>query len=56
MGEIGEDLEAERQALHAVDEDAEVEIARAGDEPQQAVEAIERAEDLEELLVACLDQ
>ena len=44
MRQVGEDLEGERQRLHAVAQDAEIEIAGAGDEAEQAVEEIERAE------------
>src|SRR5689334_2242204 len=47
MRQIGQDARRQIEIEHAVDEDAEIEITAAGEEPQHAVEEIERAEQLE---------
>ena len=44
MRQVCEDLEAERQVLDAVIDDAEIKIAGAGDQAEQAIGEIEQAE------------
>ena len=44
MRQVGHDLEAERQILDTVIDDAEIEITRAGDQAEQPVAEIEQAE------------
>src|SRR5689334_10240059 len=54
---IGQNPRCEIEIEHAVDEDAEIEIAATGDEAEHAVEEIKRAEQLEvRHRRACRDQ
>src|SRR5262249_38504099 len=48
MRQGGEEGRGERQVEHAIDEDAEVEIAAAGEQAEHAVEEVERSEQAEE--------
>src|SRR3954453_13090800 len=50
MRRVGKEPRRQRQVENTVDQDAEIEIAAAGEKPEQAIGKIEHAEQLEEPL------
>ena len=52
MRQVGEEAGRELDVLEAVEEDPAIEAAGTGDEPQNGVEEVDRAEQAEEVLAA----